>query len=143
MNRREVITLLGGAAAAWPFSVRAQQSERVRRIGVLVPLPPPVFAPFFSELRQEGFIEGQNLAVDRQGFDAKYEQFPTVAAGIVKAGPDAILCGGDAAIRTAQAATSSIPIVAITDDIGRRWLGSFARPSRGEYYWRQYFGGRP
>jgi putative tryptophan/tyrosine transport system substrate-binding protein len=87
MKRREFITLLGGAAA-WPIAAGAQQAERMRRIGVLVPLPPIVFVPFFSELRRDGFIEGQNLSVDRRGFDVKYDEFPAIAAELVKAGPD-------------------------------------------------------
>src|SRR5258705_5289945 len=129
MKRRAFITVLGRAAAGWPFAGRAQQGERMRRIGVLVPLPPTVFAPFFSELRQDGLIEGRTLSVDRRGFDVKYDEFPTIIAGLVKAGPDIILCAGDAAIRTAQAATSSIPIVAITDDmVGAGLVSSLAHP---------------
>jgi putative ABC transport system substrate-binding protein len=129
VNRREFITLLGGAAATWPHGARAQQSEPARRIGVLIPLPAIVFDPFFVELRQHGFIEGQNLSVDRRGFDAPYDRFAVIAAEIVKAAPDAILCGGDAAIRAAQAATSTIPIVAITDDmVGAGIVRSLARP---------------
>jgi putative ABC transport system substrate-binding protein len=128
MRRREFITLLGGAAA-WPIAARAQQGERMRRIGALAPLPAAVFAPFFSELRQLGFIEGQTLAVDRRGFDARYDQLFTIAAEIIKAGPEALLCGGDAAIRAAQTATSNIPIVAITDDmVGAGLVRSLARP---------------
>jgi putative tryptophan/tyrosine transport system substrate-binding protein len=129
IGRRDFIMLLGGAAAAWPLAARAQQPERVRRIGVLVPLPPIVFVPFFSELRRDGFIEGQNLSVDRRGFDVNYDEFSAIAAELVKAGPDVILCGGDAAIRTAQAATSSVPIVAITDDmVGAGLVRSLAHP---------------
>jgi putative tryptophan/tyrosine transport system substrate-binding protein len=129
MKRRAFITLLGGAAAAWPVVARAQQGDRIRRIGVLVPLPATVFAPFFSELRQHGLIEGQNLAVDRRGFDAQYNQFPAIAAELVKTSPEAILCGGDAAIRAAQVATSNIPIVAITDDmVGAGLVRSLAHP---------------
>jgi putative ABC transport system substrate-binding protein len=127
-TRRQFITLLGGAAA-WPLVARAQQPERMRRIGVLAPLPATVFAPFFSELRQLGFTEGQNLAVDRRGFDARYDQLSTTDAEIMKSGPEAILCGGDAAIRAAQIATSNIPVVAITDDmVGAGLVRSLARP---------------
>jgi putative ABC transport system substrate-binding protein len=129
MRRREFITLLGGAAAAWPTGTQAEQRERVWRIAVLVPLPPTVFAPFFSELRQDGFIEGRNLAVDRRGFDVKYDEFSTIIVELVKTGLDVILCGGDAAIRTAQTATSSVPIVAITDDmVGAGLVRSLAHP---------------
>src|SRR5262245_7477203 len=129
IRRREFIALLGGAVASWPLAAGAQQRDRVWRIGVLAPLPPMVFVPFFSELRQDGFIEGRNLSVDRRGFDIKYDEFPTIAAELVKAGPDIILCGGDAAIRTAQAATSSVPIVAITDDmVGAGLVRSLSHP---------------
>jgi putative ABC transport system substrate-binding protein len=127
VKRRTFITLLGGAAA-WPFAARAQP-ERTRLIGALAPLPASVFAPFFSELRQLGFIEGQNLVVDRRGFDARYDQLSTIAAEIMKATPEALLCGGDAAIRAAQTATSNIPIVAITDDmVGAGLVRSLAHP---------------
>ena len=132
LGMREVITLLGGAAAAWPLTAREQQPERMRRIGVLAPLPTIVFAPFFNQLRQGGFIEGQNLGVDRRGFDARYDQFSAIATDLVNAAPDAILCGGDAAIRAAQAATSNIPIVAITDDmVGAGLVRSLAHPGPG------------
>jgi ABC-type uncharacterized transport system substrate-binding protein len=129
IRRRQFMALLAGTAVSWPTGTQAEQRERVWRIGVLVPLPPTVFAPFFSELRQDGFIEGRTLSVDRRGFDVKYDGFPTIIAELVKAGPDVILCGGDAAIRTAQAATSSIPIVAITDDmVGAGLVRSLAHP---------------
>src|SRR5437899_4396509 len=116
LTRRELIAALGGAAAAWPIAARAQQL-RFYRVAVLVPIPASVFTAFFDELRQHGFVEGQHLAVDRRGFDARYDRFPAIAAELVKAGPDAIMCGGDAAIRAAQAATATIPIVASTDDM--------------------------
>jgi putative ABC transport system substrate-binding protein len=128
MNRRALILLVGGAAA-WSTAAHAQQGERMRRIGVLVPLPAIAFAPFFSELRQQGFIEGQNLAVDGRGWDGRYDQFPNIMTELVNAGADAILCAGDAAIRAAQAATRTIPIVAITDDmVGAGLARSLARP---------------
>jgi putative tryptophan/tyrosine transport system substrate-binding protein len=128
LKRRDFIALLGGAAAAWPLAARAQ-GEPVRRIGVLVPLAANVWVPFFDELRRQGLIEGQNLTVDRRGFDARYDQFSAVASELVSAGPDAILCGGDAAIRAVQAATTTIPIVALTDDmVGAGLVRSLAHP---------------
>jgi putative ABC transport system substrate-binding protein len=129
MRRRDFIALLGSAAAAWPLAARGQQLNRVYRVAVLVPIPPNVFTPFFDELRQHGFVEGQNLAIDRRGFDARYDRFPVIAAELVKAAPDVIMCGGDAAIRAAQAATATIPIVASTDDmVGSGLVRSLSRP---------------
>jgi putative tryptophan/tyrosine transport system substrate-binding protein len=129
MGRRQFITLLGGAAAAWPRGPMAQPATRVHRIGVLVPFPAGVLASFFDALRQLGFVEGQNLAIDGRGFVANYEKFPTIAAELVKAKVDAILCAGDAAIRAAQAATTTIPIIAGTDDmVGAGLVRSLARP---------------
>src|SRR5437899_9401235 len=106
MRRRQLITLLGGAAAScasWPFAVRAQQAGRIYRLGVLHNQGPqsPQFPPFYDELRRLGFVEGQNLIVDSRGYAVRTEQFPAVAAELVKAQVDAILAGGAAAaIRT-------------------------------------------
>ncbi|HVI62323.1 MAG TPA: hypothetical protein VM910_06985, partial [Bradyrhizobium sp.] len=74
MTRREFITLIGGAAVAWPLAARAQQADRVRRVGVLGPGPDnPVSGPgyqvFVSELRKLGFTEGQNVVVDYRRTD--------------------------------------------------------------------------
>src|SRR5438477_2137542 len=115
MRRREFITMLGSGLVVCPFAAQGQQ--RVQRLAVLAPFPASVLVAFFDELRQHGFSEGQNLAVDRRGLDLQYEQFPAAAAELVKANPDAIICAGDAAIQAAQAATTIIPIVASTDDM--------------------------
>jgi putative ABC transport system substrate-binding protein len=129
MRRREFITLLGGAAAAWPRRLVAQPTERIYRIGVLAPFPASVLAAWFDELHRLGFVEGQNLTVDRRGFARSYEQFPTIAAELAKVELDAMICAGDAAIRAAQAATATIPIVAATDDmVGSGLAQSLARP---------------
>jgi putative tryptophan/tyrosine transport system substrate-binding protein len=130
MKRRAFIALLGGGAAvAWPLAVCAQQSGRVYRVGVLVPFPPSVIAPLFDELRRLGFVERENLAIDGRGFAATAEQFPAIASDLVAAAPDAILCAGDATIRAAQAATTTIPIVAGTDDmLGAGLVRSLAHP---------------
>jgi ABC-type uncharacterized transport system substrate-binding protein len=75
------------------------------------------------------YRQGQNLAIDGRGFVASYEKFPTIAAELVKAKVDAIICAGDAAIRAAQAATTTIPIIAGTDDmVGAGLVRSLARP---------------
>ena len=128
MKRRAFIALLAGAAL-WPLTPSAQQGERVRRIGVLLPLPPGILAGFFDELGRLGFVEGRNLTVDRRGFSTPYEQYPAIAAELAAAKVDAILCAGEAAIRAAQAATQTIPILAVADDmVGAGVVASLARP---------------
>jgi putative tryptophan/tyrosine transport system substrate-binding protein len=128
MRRREFL-LAGAGAAAWPLAARAQQAEQVWRIGVLLPQPEAIMAGFYDELRQFGFVEGKNLVIDRRGFALGYDRFATVAAELVNANVDAILCGGEGAARAAQAATRVIPILVVTDDIrGTGLVNSLARP---------------
>jgi putative ABC transport system substrate-binding protein len=120
---------MGGAAIAWPRQLVAQPGERIYRIGVLVPFPVTVLEAWFAELRRLGFVEGQNLTVDRRGSGRSYGQLPTAAAELVKTELDAIICGGDEAIRAAQAATATIPIIASTDDmVGAGLAHSLAHP---------------
>src|SRR5262245_22372384 len=130
MRRREFITLLGGAALA-PLAARAQQPGRTYRLGILHNQGPqaPQFPPFYDELRRLGFVEGQNLAVDSRGYALRTEQFPAVAAELAKLRLDAILCGGTAATRAAQAATQTIPLLTFTDDmVASGLVASLARP---------------
>src|SRR3954467_5299236 len=77
MKRREFITLFGSAAAAWPLAARAQEPDRIYRLGVLHQLPRPAaqFARLFDGLRRQGFIEGQNLSVDPGGFGSSTQQY--------------------------------------------------------------------
>src|SRR5437764_10390425 len=117
MERRAFMTLVGALAAVLPQRVVAQPVNRVYRVGFLVPIPAIAFMSWLDELARLGFVEGRNLEVDRRGFAAAYDQFPTIAAELVRSGLDALICGGDAAIRAAQAATASIPIIASTDDM--------------------------
>ncbi len=120
--------LLGGAALVAPNRLVGQPS-RTRRIAWLAPLPASTFTALFEELRQHGYVDGQNLTVDRRGFNARFDQFSTIAAELVKANPDAIICAGDAAIHAAQTATTVIPIVAATDDmVGSGLVRSLANP---------------
>src|SRR5262249_21725765 len=116
IRRREFITLLGGAATMWPLASGAQQAGRTYRLGVLHNQGPqsPQYPPFYDELRRLGFVEGQNLIVDSRGYALRTEQFPTVAAELVKAQVDAIVAGGAAAARAAQVATRTIPIFTLT-----------------------------
>jgi putative ABC transport system substrate-binding protein len=110
---------------------RAQQGGRRYRLGILHNQGPqaPQFPPFYDELRKLGFVEGQNLIIDGRGYAVRTEGFPAVAAELVKAQPDAILAGGAAAARAAQAVTSTIPILTLTDDmVGQGLVASLARP---------------
>jgi putative ABC transport system substrate-binding protein len=86
IGRRELLVAVG-CAAAWPLTVRAQQAGRTYRLGVLHNQGPqsPPFPPFYDELRRLGFVEGQNLIVDSRGYAVRTEQFPAVAAELVKA----------------------------------------------------------
>src|SRR5271166_4070816 len=119
MRRREFITLLGGAAAAWPLVARTEEARRLYRLGVLHQLPrtAPQFAQLFDGLRLEGFIEGRNLVIDSRGFYSHSDQYRDRAAQIVNSGVDLLICGGDATIRAAQQVTQTVPIVGIADDM--------------------------
>jgi ABC-type uncharacterized transport system substrate-binding protein len=130
IRRRECLGLLA-AAGAWPLVARAQQAGRTYRLGILHNQGPqsPQFPPFYDELRRLGFVEGQNLIVDSRGYAVRTEQFPAVAADLAKAQLNAILAGGTAATRALQAATRTIPILTLTDDmVGQGLVASLARP---------------
>ena len=125
LQRRDFITLVGGAAA-WPLVARAQEARRVYRLGVLHPLPrtAPQFAQLFDGLRREGFIEGRNLIINFRGFESRSEQYEERAALIVNSGVDVLVCGGDLTIRAAQQVTRTVPIAGVADEWWRRgwWL---------------------
>jgi putative tryptophan/tyrosine transport system substrate-binding protein len=131
MKRRDFLTLIAGAAVGWPFAARAQEPGRIYRVGGLhaSPRDAPHHIAFFAELQRLGFIEGQNLLVDQAGYGLTTAQFEQHAAELVKARVDVILAGGDAAVRVAQRATTSIPILALTDDmVGQGFVRSLAQP---------------
>jgi putative ABC transport system substrate-binding protein len=132
-RRREFITLLGGAAAAWPIAARAQGPGRVYRLGVMVgqSRDSAMVAAFFDELRLLGFIEGQNLTIVAGDFGLRDEQRPALAAEIVKLAPDVIWnIGSTPRTRTLQELTKTIPIVTLGDDmLGEGLVQSLARPS--------------
>src|SRR2546421_10432076 len=107
MKRRTFITLLGGAAAAWPLAARAQEDGRTYRLGFLLPSArqTPAVEAFFDELRLNGFVEGKNLVVV-PGFEATDNNLAERAAALVNAAPDAIVAGPAPPLRALQAITS-------------------------------------
>jgi putative ABC transport system substrate-binding protein len=128
VRRRDFIATLGGAVTC-PLAARAQAPGRTYHIGGLSFLPrtAPHYVAMFDELRQAGFVEGRNLVV--AGWAFRSEQFSEMAVELVKAQVDVIVCGGNVAIRTAQQATTTIPIIAMTDDmVGSGLVHSLARP---------------
>src|SRR5262245_64399586 len=117
IRRREFITLLGGAAAAWPLAARAQQTERVWRIGYLVFATASLHArnsqAFRAALRNLGYVEGKDVVIDFRFADGNYEQVPELAAELVRLKPDVIVTYGPA-VPAATRATSTITIVMAT-----------------------------
>jgi ABC-type uncharacterized transport system substrate-binding protein len=129
MRRRDII--VGLASALLASGTRAQQAGRVYWVGPLSPLhrDDPPYVALFNELRRRGFIEERNLKVDPRGYGLRGEQFSAVATELVNAGVDLILATGDVAIRAAQKATATIPILGSADDmVGSGLVGSMARP---------------
>jgi putative tryptophan/tyrosine transport system substrate-binding protein len=132
MKRREFITLLGGAAAAWPLAARAQQS-RLPVVGVLRPNRKDVletFAdPFRRYMKAVGWEEGRNIRFLFVWTEALSERASALADELVAQNVDLIITFGDPAIRAAQRATQTIPIIGMTDDmIGSGLAASLARP---------------
>ena len=131
MRRREFITLLGGAVAAWPLAVRAQEPGRIYRLGELslTPRNAPWHVALFDAVKSDGLIAGQNLVVDDEGFGLRVEQLAEHASAIVKAQVDVINAGGDPPVRAAQQATKEIPILGVAEDmVGSRFVASLAKP---------------
>jgi putative tryptophan/tyrosine transport system substrate-binding protein len=135
MRRREFISLLGSAAAAWPFAARAQQGERMRRIGVLVavaddPEGQARIAAFLQGLQQLGWAEGRNLQIDTRWGAGDADRFRKYAAELVALAPDVILAAGGAVVPPLLQATRSVPIVftQTPDPVGAGFVDSLARP---------------
>ncbi len=113
-ERREFIFALGGAAAAWPLTARAQQPQKMPRIGTLMPSPVEVSTSldaFLQGLHDLGYIEGQNIAIERRFADWKLDRLPELAADLVRRNVDVIVAVSTPPGRAAQQATRTIPIV--------------------------------
>jgi putative ABC transport system substrate-binding protein len=128
MRRRQVIALLGGAAA-WPLSVRAQSGKTVK-IGILIPANPESFLDVFRQgLREHGYIEGTNVAIEFRTADGKADLLPALAAELVALDVDIIVASQTPAATAAVQATRRIPIVITAGDpVGTGLVASLARP---------------
>jgi putative ABC transport system substrate-binding protein len=131
MLRREFISLLGGAAAAWPLAAGAQQ-RRLPTIGLLSVYGPSidVFGSFVLRLRELGWIEDRTIAIERRWAEGRSERFAEIAAEFVRLNIAIIVTAGTPAAIAAQRATSRIPIVFMTsgDPVGSGLVASLARP---------------
>ncbi len=136
MRRRQFITLLGGAAAACPLAVRAQQGERMRRIGALIggaetdPESRARVAALREGLEQRGWSEGRNLRIDYRWASADSDRIRAFAAELVATAPEAIFAHTTPATTRLLEATRNIPIVfaSVSDPVGDGIVASFARP---------------
>ena len=134
MNRRAFILALGGAAAAWPLKGHAQQSQKVPRIGVLLPGTAASFAlrtkAFLEGLRELGYIDGQTVAIEWKWGQDRVEGLSELAADLVGRNVDVLLTGGTAAAKALKSATGTIPIVMaiIGDPVAAGLVESLARP---------------
>src|SRR5947209_15358088 len=139
MKRREFITLLGGAAAAWPLTARAQQPATQHRIAIFHPAIPATlitetgggsaWRAFFAELRRLGYVEGENLIIERYSAEGHHERYADLAREIVTRNPDLIVTGTNPVVIAFTAATSTIPVVAfMLDPLRAGLVTSLARP---------------
>ena len=136
LKRREFITLLGGVAAAWPLAARAQQPERMRRVGVLLPAAAddPVFqdrvGAFLQGLERSGWTIGRNVRIDTRWATANAAEIRKHAADLAARAPDVILAHGGSTVGSLLEVTRSVPIVfpVIGDPVGAGFIESLARP---------------
>jgi len=145
MRRREFITLIGGAAAAWPLVARAQQGERMRRVGVLVSGAADNarvrVAAFEQGLQQLGWIEGRNLRIEyRSGALGDAERTRKYAAELVALAPDVIFASGTSQVGPLLQATRTVPIIftLVADPVGAGFVDSLARPGGNATGFVQY-----
>src|SRR5262245_2328266 len=136
MRRRQFITLLGGAAIAWPLAARAQQADRVRRIGLLQGLAesdPEAQArtvAFRQALNVLGWIEGRNIRIDYRFAGGDSSRVQTYAAELVNSGPDLIVAHSSPVAAALKQATGAIPIVIamVNDPVSQGFVASLAHP---------------
>jgi len=134
VKRREFITLLGGAAASWPFVARAQQAAKRYRIGMLETISPALNAvhldAFRNGLRELGYVEGQGYTIEYRSADGRADSFPGLAAELVRLGVDVIVARGTPAAIAAKNATGTIPVIMVSVGDPLLVVDSLARPGR-------------
>src|SRR5262249_3655922 len=136
IGRRKLITLLGGAAAAWPRAARAQQSERMRRIGVLLPVTSDDaqyqawFGAFLQAFVQWGWTIGRNGPVDPRWATANADSVRRHATELAALAPDVIVSPGASTVGPLLQVTRTIPIVfaIVADPVGAGFVAGLARP---------------
>jgi putative tryptophan/tyrosine transport system substrate-binding protein len=136
IRRRDFIPLLGGAAAAWPLAARAQQPDRMRRIGVLMNAAATdaygqsLLASFVDGLRQSGWVEGQNVRIDVRWVAGDAELARIYAAQLIGLQPDVILADTTNTLTVIRQATSTVPIVFVqtADPVAQGFVSSVRQP---------------
>src|SRR5262245_31346483 len=136
MRRRDFMKIIGGAAAGWPLAARAQQPERVRRIGVILPAASddPVFqarvGALLHALALLGWTIGRNVRIDTRWATANATDIRRHAAELAALAPDVILANGSSAVGPLLQETRNVPIVfaLVSDPVGAGFVDSLARP---------------
>ena len=134
LKRRQFIALLGGAAAAWPLSLRAQQAGKAWRIGFLTAVSREaysrLYAGFQEGMRELGYVEGKDFVSEWRSVEGNYERFPELADELARLKVDVIVSGVTAALPALKRATTTIPIVMAysIDPVGIGVVASLARP---------------
>jgi len=134
MRRRKFIMLLGSAAAAWPLAARAQRQPKLARIGFLGSTFASAWASrvevFRSGLRDLGYVEGENIAIEFRWAEDKYDQLPRLAAELISLKVDVLVTYGTPGTLVAKSATTTIPIVMVHsgDAVATGIVASLARP---------------
>ncbi len=132
MNRRELIGMIGGAAATWPLAVRAQPAARIGRIGILrfSKQDEAVVNSLLRGLQAFGYVDGKNLAIEYRDADGDYDRLPVAINELVRLVPDVIFSFGGEQAPIVKAATATIPIVVVVsnDPVESGLVASLARP---------------
>ena len=137
MKRRQFITLLGGVAAAWPLAARAQQADRMRRVGVLVsgttandPELPDRIAAFLQGMQQLGWTDGRNIRIEIREGGGNPDTIRKYAAELAALAPDVIFTAGQEGLPQLLQTTHTVPIVfaIVPDPVGAGFVDSLARP---------------
>jgi putative ABC transport system substrate-binding protein len=136
MKRRDFITLVGGAAATWPLAARAQPSEKMRRIGMLMAyaesdsVAQSYVTTFTQALQQFGWVDGRNARIDYRWGAGAVERMHALAKDLVTLQPDVILCSTTPVTVAMHRQTNAIPIVftVVSDPVGAGLVAGLARP---------------